>query len=514
MNNLNPHLFPLLSTNNVVGAIDQNGTSNEKLKDPYKKHYCDINGKMLHGSLAQKIHVRPKPGLIEEYQGEIIKIKENEEELLNLPSGSQELIDLNKQEHTKMKLNSQLLPADSDYEYPKVTFLGTGSCVPSKYRNVSSILIENLPNKYIILDCGEGTTFQMHRMYGRDKTTEILRQLSAIYISHLHADHHLGLIRLLKEREQAFKEVEEPVKMMYLIAPSRISHFLCMYHANFEDILTDLCQIRNEHLLPFSLPNRNEPTNWTEKPNNSSPTRNGASSSFQDKNPYSNASINPSDEAITTQKIYPQILNPLLKNIGLKSIKTCRALHCPGAFCVSFVFNYEKDDREYKLVYTGDTRPTEQLVELASDADLLIHEATLEHYMLKDCQIKKHSTFTEAIDCSKQARAKFTIFTHFSQRYAKFPIFEEFEKEENIGWAWDFMSVCPKTFKYFKSFHSSVIERFPEELNEMLTRKEEFVSRDDKSKEQAIFDQLGMDADYSKNSKRKRKFSPKYEAIE
>ena len=152
MNNLNPHLFPLLSTNDVVGAIDQNGTSNEKLKDPYKKLYCDINGKMLHGSLAQKIHVRPKPGLIEEYQGEIIKIKENEEELLNLPSGSQELIDLNKQEHTKMKLNSQLLPADSDYEYPKVTFLGTGSCVPSKYRNVSSILIENLPNKYIILD--------------------------------------------------------------------------------------------------------------------------------------------------------------------------------------------------------------------------------------------------------------------------------------------------------------------------------------------------------------------------
>ena len=126
--------------------------------------------------------------------------------------------------------------------------------------------------------------------------------------------------------------------MTYLIAPSRISHFLCMYHANFEDILTDLCQIRNEHLLPFSLPNRNEPTNWTEKIHNSSPTKNRESSPFQDKNPFSNAAIDPSDEAITTQKIYPQILNPLLKNIGLKSIKTCRALHCPGAFCVSFVF--------------------------------------------------------------------------------------------------------------------------------------------------------------------------------
>ena len=68
------------------------------------------------------------------------------------------------------------MPPKNDFDYPKVTFLGTGSGVPSKYRNVSAILIENLPNQYIIMDCGEGTVFQIHRMYGREKAKEILRQ--------------------------------------------------------------------------------------------------------------------------------------------------------------------------------------------------------------------------------------------------------------------------------------------------------------------------------------------------
>ena len=134
--------------------------------------------------------------------------------------------------------------------------------------------------------------------------------------------------------------------------------------------------------------------------------------------------------------------------------------------------------------------------------------------MIRDCKIKKHSTFTEALECSKKANAKFTIFTHFSQRYAKFPIFDEFEKEENIGWAWDFMTVCPRTFKYFNSFHSSVSERFPEELKEMLIRKEDFYARNDKRFEDTISDQLGLNIDnvQDSNKTRKRRISRELDA--
>jgi ribonuclease Z len=53
-------------------------------------------------------------------------------------------------------------------QYPVVTFLGTGSSVPSKYRCVSSILVETEPDNFIILDCGEGTLLQIHRQLGRE----------------------------------------------------------------------------------------------------------------------------------------------------------------------------------------------------------------------------------------------------------------------------------------------------------------------------------------------------------
>ena len=50
-----------------------------------------------------------------------------------------------------------------DISYPKLTFLGTGSSVPSKYRNASCILVETVPNCFVILDCGEGAFNQLVR---------------------------------------------------------------------------------------------------------------------------------------------------------------------------------------------------------------------------------------------------------------------------------------------------------------------------------------------------------------
>ncbi len=41
-------------------------------------------------------------------------------------------------------------------EFPRVVFLGTGSSKPSKYRNVSSVLVEVEKGAFIIMDCGEG----------------------------------------------------------------------------------------------------------------------------------------------------------------------------------------------------------------------------------------------------------------------------------------------------------------------------------------------------------------------
>lgn len=77
-------------------------------------------------------------------------------------------------------------------------FLGTGSAIPSKYRNVSSFLL-GFPSRksFFLFDCGEGTMGQLWRFFGSE-TCEILRNLSAIFITHKHADHHLGIVSFLQ----------------------------------------------------------------------------------------------------------------------------------------------------------------------------------------------------------------------------------------------------------------------------------------------------------------------------
>lgn len=43
----------------------------------------------------------------------------------------------------------------------------------------------------IILDCGENSCGQLYRLYGPEESEKRLMKLKAIFISHLHADHHL-----------------------------------------------------------------------------------------------------------------------------------------------------------------------------------------------------------------------------------------------------------------------------------------------------------------------------------
>jgi ribonuclease Z len=113
-----------------------------------------------------------------------------------------------------------------------LSFLGTSSAIPSKYRNVSGIWLQGLPEREcptggtcgrrsggVLLDCGEGSFGQLLLRFGsrasggaRERITgspsnglprgveEALSSLSMVWISHMHADHHLGLVRILRER--------------------------------------------------------------------------------------------------------------------------------------------------------------------------------------------------------------------------------------------------------------------------------------------------------------------------
>ncbi|MBR6087239.1 MAG: ribonuclease Z [Prevotella sp.] len=71
-----------------------------------------------------------------------------------------------------------------------IHILGCGSALPTRHHNPSSQIIE-VRGKYFMIDCGEGTQTQVRR----SKTS--FSKLYAVFITHLHGDHVLGLIGMI-----------------------------------------------------------------------------------------------------------------------------------------------------------------------------------------------------------------------------------------------------------------------------------------------------------------------------
>lgn len=113
------------------------------------------------------------------------------------------------------------------------------------------------------------------------------------------------------------------------------------------------------------------------------------------------------------QNAQPAMSN-LLRSSGFRDISTVDVIHCPWSYGISMTHQ-----SGWKIVYSGDTRPCQNLVQAGHDATVLLHEATFEDDMQPEALKKKHSTTQEAITVGEGMEARFTMLTHFSQRYPK-----------------------------------------------------------------------------------------------
>jgi ribonuclease Z len=68
-------------------------------------------------------------------------------------------------------------------------------------------------------------------------------------------------------------------------------------------------------------------------------------------------------------------------------------------------------------VYTGDTRPSNHVIQAAENADLLIHEATLAADLKEYAKTVGHSTASEAAQIAQEAQVLSLVLTHISSRY-------------------------------------------------------------------------------------------------
>jgi ribonuclease BN (tRNA processing enzyme) len=84
---------------------------------------------------------------------------------------------------------------------------------------VSGIYFEPTPGSGMLLDAGEGSYGMLYRRFGeklsevsgegrgkmeRIHFLQVISSIKAAWISHIHADHHLGLIRILLKRKEVY----------------------------------------------------------------------------------------------------------------------------------------------------------------------------------------------------------------------------------------------------------------------------------------------------------------------
>ena len=117
----------------------------------------------------------------QEVSQEVLKLSQAARQEINSPASQAETL-------------SQNLPSPD----AEIICLGTGSAMASQHRNVSATLLRVPGCGSYLMDCGENTLGQLKRIYTAPQLAEVLRDLKLIWISHLHADHHLGLTAVIK----------------------------------------------------------------------------------------------------------------------------------------------------------------------------------------------------------------------------------------------------------------------------------------------------------------------------
>ncbi|CAI8611911.1 unnamed protein product [Vicia faba] len=345
----------------------------------------------------------------------------------------------------------------------EIVLLGTGSSQPSKYRNVTSIYINLFSKGGLLLDCGEGSLGQLKRRYGVSGADDVVRSLSCIWISHIHADHHAGLARILALRRDLLRGV--PHEPVLVVGPRKLKRYLDAYQ-RLEDL--DMQFLDCKHTTEASLNdfendlqetvNSQDPSNNTAKINASK-----VDSTLFAKGSRMQSYLKVPGSPVDKDAVYPLLrkLKGVIREAGLNSLISFPVVHCPQSYGV--VLQAEERTNSigkvipgWKIVYSGDTRPCPELIEASRNATVLIHEATFEEGMVEEAIAKNHSTTNEAIEMGESANVYRIILTHFSQRYPKIPVFDK-EHMDKTCVAFDMMSiniadlpVLPKVLPYLK----------------------------------------------------------------
>jgi ribonuclease Z len=271
-----------------------------------------------------------------------------------------------------------------------LTVLGSGAGTPLPGRFTSAQVL-NVHERFVLIDCGEGTQINMRR-FGIN-----FNRVELILISHLHGDHFFGLPGLLNTFQLLGRQ-----KQLDIIGHAELKPFI-------------------EYVFEISGSNILFPINFH---------------CIDVNNPYNEFDFE--EYKVETFPLKHRI--PVLgykiteRRKTVKIRKDFKEKYQPEIYQIHEILNgkpfFDKDGNEIpceeiltqppiprSFAYVADTIFDKSIVPYIQEVDLLYHEATYSKLLQKSAAENFHSTAVEAALIAAEAKVKKLLIGHYSSRY-------------------------------------------------------------------------------------------------
>jgi ribonuclease Z len=299
----------------------------------------------------------------------------------------------------------------------ELTILGSNSAIPIHGRHHTAQHLK-IQNHHFLIDCGESAQLQL-QLYGLKS-----QRLEAIFISHLHGDHYLGLVGLLSSMH-----LQGRTKELHLFGPPQLSDIITTqlrysettfrYPVHFHALAMEENEViyENSKISVSTLPlqHRIPCVGFV----------------FKEK---------PHPLSIDKEKL-PEVISHK-ELAGLKKGEDILDDTGNIKYKAKDLTHPRRKSRSY--AYCTDTLYLPELAETLRGVDMLYHEATF----LTEKELKAtntyHATAGQAAQLAKDANVGKLIIGHFSARYKDLtPLQEEARKVFKNS----YLAIEGKTFK-------------------------------------------------------------------
>jgi ribonuclease Z len=262
-----------------------------------------------------------------------------------------------------------------------IFFAGTGGSAPTARRGLPALLIRR-GGERLLFDCGEGTQRQLVRSVG-------LSDLDAVYLTHFHSDHWLGLPGMLKTFDLRGRERPLPVygppglkTLMALVLRmgGRVGYELEVIELGPGEVVAH----DGYRVATVSVSHRGPAFGYV---------------IFEDERP----GVFDPEAAVRLGLAPGPEFGRVQRGETIRGVSPDQVLGParPGR----------------KLVLSGDTGPSEALAVAAHQADVLVHEATFAEEDSERAAETGHSTAAQAARVGRDAEVRLLALNHLSTRH-------------------------------------------------------------------------------------------------